>query len=447
MSALAYVTSVEAIFDQLPSPIIVLDKWGRCRYANPALLNQLFVTLHEIRGFGWTRLVHPNDLSQLRGSYSGQHFETAVPIHFAMHPSVGTESFDGHLVNFTSDHGREFIVVTLNNVSGYRWQQERMIEAQEFLERIASASPIVHAVVRLPQMEITWVNRAVNDYFGLSEDQVIRLRDRFWHEISAGENPLEGQPLILGEVRHGDSVSRTFTGRHAMEGVGVYDIQVQAFAESTSGEVTRALVSIFDRTSTKRYEALLENYLLQSEQQQLELELAKSELEALNAQLEHLTLTDPLTGANNRRSLERFLEQSLAQAQRYQRPLSVCVFDLDKFKSINDTYGHGVGDEVLIHTVKVVLGAKRETDFLARTGGEEFTLVMPETSLEQATSATERIRQSLEQADWPCRPVTGSFGVAQLEPDESFESIVERADQALYASKQNGRNQVTVAAA
>jgi diguanylate cyclase (GGDEF)-like protein len=163
----------------------------------------------------------------------------------------------------------------------------------------------------------------------------------------------------------------------------------------------------------------------------------KKQIEA--ALSERLALTDALTGVMNRRALEGILELEMAKASRYQRPLTLTLFDLDHFKKINDTYGHAKGDEVLKTVVRLVRSHIRLEDNLGRWGGEEFALVSSETSLGDALELAERLRDVLAKHDWNMN-VTASFGVAQWQSGENGEQFFERVDGALYTAKQAGRN-------
>ena len=160
-----------------------------------------------------------------------------------------------------------------------------------------------------------------------------------------------------------------------------------------------------------------------------------------------LALTDALTGINNRRHLFELGVRSFAAAKRYGRPLSAVMFDIDHFKQINDTYGHAVGDEVLVEVAERARRTVRDVDVLGRYGGEEFVALLPETDLERGTTAAERLRRAI--GDTPIETsagpleVTVSAGVAQVAPDmDDLADLIDCADQALYAAKHGGRNQV-----
>ena len=137
----------------------------------------------------------------------------------------------------------------------------------------------------------------------------------------------------------------------------------------------------------------------------------------------------------------------MANAERYARPFSVVLIDLDKFKQVNDTYGHQVGDEVLQETGRILRENTRKADTAGRWGGEEFILVCPETDIKAAEKLAENLRQVIEKHRFDkIDRQTASFGGAQWDIGESYKQLLKRADQALYQGKAQGRNCVVTAA-
>lgn len=166
--------------------------------------------------------------------------------------------------------------------------------------------------------------------------------------------------------------------------------------------------------------------------------------------LEEMATTDPMTGHLNKRAMEVEFERRIRAAQRFGKPLSVIVTDIDKFKSVNDTYGHSVGDVVIKGLGAVLSRCKRQTDAVARFGGEEFVVVCEETDVEGAYLLAERIREELGRTVFNTEmgplSVTCSLGVAEFPRDgETKEELFHRADEALYEAKRGGRNQTRVA--
>jgi diguanylate cyclase (GGDEF)-like protein len=171
------------------------------------------------------------------------------------------------------------------------------------------------------------------------------------------------------------------------------------------------------------------------------------ELKAANETIAQLARTDPLTGLANRRTLDECMQREIARASRTEENLSVIVADLDHFKSINDRFGHAIGDRVLAATAAVLAAGSRPFDTAARFGGEEFVLLLPRTSPGDAFGVAERIRKQIEQMEVSgCpAPVTVSLGVATWMDGEAPTGLIARADAALYGAKHGGRNRVEAA--
>jgi diguanylate cyclase (GGDEF)-like protein len=165
--------------------------------------------------------------------------------------------------------------------------------------------------------------------------------------------------------------------------------------------------------------------------------------------IEELSELDDLTGSFNRRCIMGVLDEEIADAHRSQTPCSVALIDLDWFKRINDTYGHPTGDEVLRTFAITVFANIRPIDKFGRYGGEEFLLLLPDTSGEGAARILDRLRAIIADLDWsafsPGMQVTISAGVATLKPNETPDIILARADSALYAAKARGRNRIASA--
>lgn len=172
-------------------------------------------------------------------------------------------------------------------------------------------------------------------------------------------------------------------------------------------------------------------------------ELASLTLELLakNETLNEMAITDEMTGLNNRYYFDRRIGEEVERAERYDTPLALIIFDLDRFKQINDTWGHDIGDKVLISVTDVVRRSIRKPDILARWGGEEFVLLVPQTDLLGAAALSDKLREIIATSRHPgVGSVTASFGVAERIAGEPYDSWFRRADQALYQAKSKGRN-------
>jgi len=174
-----------------------------------------------------------------------------------------------------------------------------------------------------------------------------------------------------------------------------------------------------------------------------DLNLYSEEREKMVGELRRLATTDNLTGIHNRMKLELLLTAEVLRSRRYNRPLSVILIDVDKFKSVNDTYGHLVGDTVLKDIARLLKENIRESDYVGRWGGEEFLVINPETSAHGASSLAEKLRKNIEDHKFQIVGAkTISLGVATLQGEEWEEDMLKRADQALYRAKNSGRNRV-----
>lgn len=180
------------------------------------------------------------------------------------------------------------------------------------------------------------------------------------------------------------------------------------------------------------------------------LQAAHKELQQMFAYEQVLARTDALTGLINRRHFFELAEREFISSIRYKRPLALILFDVDGFKKANDTFGHAFGDDTLVKISQVAKSQVREVDILARYGGDEFIVLMPETNAGQAFMIAERIRKEVEYANIDAEGVsmsaTVSLGIAELTSatDRSAEAIISRADKALYAAKQAGRNHAVI---
>jgi diguanylate cyclase len=182
------------------------------------------------------------------------------------------------------------------------------------------------------------------------------------------------------------------------------------------------------------------------------LSLSRAEISNLQQSLEAIraeSLTDPLTGLGNRKFFDRSFDTAVHAALADGEPLSLLIFDIDHFKSFNDSYGHLTGDQVLRLVAQSLKQTIKGKDITARYGGEEFAVVLPNTALRQALTVADHIRRAVMSKELKKRStgeilgrVTISVGVSMLKPDDTTDSLIERADACLYVAKRNGRNRV-----
>ena len=285
------------------------------------------------------------------------------------------------------------------------------------LARLAYFADLIASLIAAPNSELLQaVRTGLRTSYGLAHDACDAVLEPIAAEVEAAANAL------------GMRVAR------------------QPDFASILAEANRTLVEM--NVSYEEITQRLERAL--AEKEQLMAQLAEA-----NAQLARLAYFDPLTGLCNRRRYESLFHDLLVRASGESRPISLVMVDLDRFKSVNDTYGHATGDAVLRMTAAALSGASHDADLKARLGGEELAVVLPDTDAHQALAVAERLREAIERGsvtthNGPLR-VTASFGVAtfigsgqRVNIEKLLQVLSEIADKALYESKKTGRNRVTM---
>lgn len=300
------------------------------------------------------------------------------------------------LINWKSD---TCVLCILRDISHYKQIELELANKEEFLWLLMFNLPIGLIFVKPDTLLIEDLNLEAANLIGSNREHVL---NRKIYEIFKFENdklfPLEG--TIREEC---------FINRVTGEKLPVF-LTAKVL---TSGESEVIMFAFFDLSERKR----------------------------LEEQLKNLSITDPLTGVYNRRFFVERLNQEIKRANRYGDIFSVIMLDLDHFKSINDTFGHSKGDEVLIGTANTIKSRIRVTDVLARWGGEEFVILLPSTDLNGATVLANDIREKLHQKDYSIgRKVTCSFGVYQYLPGDTVDSMMTKVDSSLYQAKAAGRD-------
>ena len=264
---------------------------------------------------------------------------------------------------------------------------------------------------------------------------------------SAAAPQLSSDPETLGMVRALlDAMSNANAGLHA---------DLTKFTNESSSILAQAQGNGDAQSSEELFRAMTASsgwLLSQVDSARKELESTRSQLSVMQTELERAqqqAVSDPLTGLPNRRALDGVLSREIARARRHKTQLCVALLDIDHFKKINDTHGHDIGDRALQHLADTIRAAVRETDVLARLGGEEFVLVLPDTPLVGAEFTMNRLLRTAQGTPLAVNDkqvvVAFSAGLAQWQGDESAEQIVKRADTAMYQAKSSGRGRVMVA--
>jgi diguanylate cyclase (GGDEF)-like protein len=300
-----------------------------------------------------------------------------------------------------------------------------------------------------PNGLILWANHTIAGYLTVPVDSLIGMQVA---SILSTPSRVFYQTHLYPQLRMRGSVDECYL---TLLGPAGDEVPVLMNAARSGGDVTHfAFIPVPMRheleaqlISAKRdaQEALAakEEVNLMLEATQRELEARQRELTTLNVLLGTQAVHDELTGLHNRRHFRAALDEVVAQARQDGSNVSLLLLDLDHFKTINDQHGHDVGDEVLKRVGATLLEAVRAGDSVCRYGGEEFAVILPNTSVDQACALGERIREAVAQLDVADLRVTVSIGVSGSPPLEpNPRRLVATADQHLYAAKRAGRNRV-----
>jgi diguanylate cyclase len=291
------------------------------------------------------------------------------------------------------------------------------------------------------------LNKVINETLArsgkLTEADLEQIYETYLSHIKTTDRIDKVGARVIGEIDDvmlliGEALGMSATYAENLSSVG------EKLVSAVSGEHVKKLVNTLVKTThdmrdtTKALEARLA--------------LSKAEISNLQQSLEAIraeSLTDPLTGLGNRKYFDHSLKAAVANALETSEPLSLLMFDIDYFKSFNDSYGHLTGDQVLRLVGMSLKQSIKGQDITARYGGEEFAVVLPNTALRQALTVADHIRRAVMSKELKKKStgeilgrVTISVGVSMLKPGDDVDSLIERADACLYAAKRAGRNRV-----
>jgi diguanylate cyclase (GGDEF)-like protein/PAS domain S-box-containing protein/putative nucleotidyltransferase with HDIG domain len=421
------------------------DSQGAIETVSEAGLEYGGITLTEAQGIGWLDLLHPHDVARTalnwahslenKTMYEGEYrlrrhdgaycdFSVrAVPI---LEPDGNVREWVGQCRDITEQ--KQAQEATRRSEARFRAAVEGSTDAFILLQGVRdSAGDILDFVyVDANHCWAKWTGRSRVNTIG-------RTLTEIWTEEL-------GEPVI---VRYRRAVDTQQTLEEESENA-LPDTaptwthsQVVPFGDCVA-------VTIRDISERKWLQQRLEEQIVRMRDVNTQLEAQQMQLAAANTRLEMLAQTDGLTELKNHRTFQERLAEEIQRAVRYELPLSLLLIDVDCFKSYNDTFGHPAGDQILRQVAHVLQSNIRATDFAARYGGEEFVIILPHTAAEGACHMGENLRTALEQAYWPERAITASFGVATWTPETAHATaLIAQADTALYHSKRQGRNRVS----
>jgi diguanylate cyclase len=291
------------------------------------------------------------------------------------------------------------------------------------------------------------LNKVINETLArngtLTESDLEQIYESYLSQIRTTDRIDKVGARVIGEI---DDVMTLITEALGMS--STYEENLSGASQKLAGaESSDQLKTIIESLVASTREMRETNKTLEDR-----LQLSKTEIGNLQQSLDAIraeSLTDPLTGLGNRKYFDRSIERAVEHALASSEPLSLLMFDIDHFKSFNDSYGHLTGDQVLRLVALSLKQTIKGQDITARYGGEEFAVVLPDTGLRQALTVADHIRRAVMAKELKKKStgeilgrVTISVGVSILKPGDDTDSLIERADACLYAAKRNGRNRV-----
>jgi diguanylate cyclase (GGDEF)-like protein/PAS domain S-box-containing protein len=406
---------LKAIFNETDAYMFTKDLAGRYTYANQAVLDLFGCTLAELQGqddraffdLEFSNAIERNDrlvlnqqiaIAQEEVNYlksTGEkrcYWTVKKPIH----------DKDGNLIGLCG---------ISTDITEHKLIEARMAEQHQLLE-IILANVDAHIYMKDSLHRFLYVNQKVADLLGLPAEQIINRRD---DEVIPAASAcqlwrLDNRVFETGELQAGEEMLTDPEGNQHY----YWSVKVPFLL----GDGTPTLIGISSDIT---------------------------ELHQLKEQLHQQSVRDGLSGLYNRRFFFEVCEKNLSMNMRHHLTSVLIVLDVDQFKRINDRYGHPLGDQALIHLGKVMQSVLRSEDVLARIGGDEFAILLPNTTLQAAASLAERLRLQVMQSTLPLPDgdelvITISAGLVENGEGELMESLYARADQMLYQAKQTGRN-------
>lgn len=391
---------------------LLLSRDGLILACNPAAARRFHLeTPAELEGQNLFDLGTP-ELAAARRAQFRTVLETGTPLRFT------DERAGLHLDNSLypappGEDGAPRLVLLSRDVTAERRNREQLL----LLSRAVEQSPAM-VLITDPSGRIEYVNPKFTQVYGYTRAEIVGQNPRLLKsDCQSPEFYAEMWRTILdGRDWNGEMCNRTKDGRVIWERVAISPVN------DDSGRLIHFVAVKEDITERREYEL----------------------------RLRELATTDGLTGLSNRRHFMELAGAEIERARRYDRPLSMIMFDVDHFKDVNDTWGHAAGDLVLRTLAATALGTLRGVDLLGRVGGEEFAALLLETGPDEAREAAERLRLTVAatslMADGETLTATISVGLAHFQGgSESLEDLLKRADKALYAAKAAGRNRTAEA--
>ncbi len=415
--------TISTILESTPHGITLIDQQNKYLYVNPYFTRITGYTLKDIpTRDDWFKKVYPEKKDRKRASEAwGKDSNSMIQ---GKNREFKIKCKDGQFkhIEFRSTFLKDRKLSVLTDITQRKESEAALRESEERLKAILFATPDP-MVIYSKDGKTEYINPAFEGLFGWTFDEIQGKRIPFVPEDQKKITFEKTKEL----VEFGNKVQFE-TKRLTKNGNCINVIISASSIKNRNNEMSKLIVILKDNSEQKQ---------------------AKKELKLLNLKLKHEATHDPLTGAMNRHAIMDILRKELIRTKRRNTRLSIGLCDIDHFKLINDVYGHQVGDDALCSFVKFMQNTLRPYDLLGRYGGEEFLLIMPDSTESTENGVYERLRTKIADHKLPTRSggvkITVSIGIANSTGDETADAMIAKADAALYRAKGNGRDQLVYA--
>ena len=394
---------------------------GIFRFLNHHAAAYAGYTVEELTGKPAPSIVHPEDKEMARKHVSNMlKGKRSSPYEFRIIDKNGVTRWIMETVTSVCYQGRQAVLGNSMDITELRNVTQKMEEQKALADSIISAMP--QAVLVLKKDVIVFASDAVETIFGWKPGEVIGNDIRMFYK---SDHDFKDSSRYIKLILEKENTCSLETRHKRKDGIEITCMQYNS--RIGRHEKNGKIAAIFEDITARKQ---AEEALRESEKRYLE-----------------LSITDGLTRLYNTRHCYNILESEVARAGRFKHPLTLLMMDIDNFKRFNDTYGHMEGDQVLTRFAEVIRRSIRKVDHACRYGGEEFIVILPETTADHGVRVAERIRNEFKKEVFTPKAgiteqVTVSIGVAQLTPPEESADFIKRADKRLYKAKEQGKDRV-----